>query len=101
MISASLKTPTEVSIHMAKAARLKRLSLNLSQYTVAERSGVSLSVLKKFEQTGKISLASLLKLALVLEALADFEACFQQKAPASFRTLDELLEQKTRQRGRQ
>ncbi len=35
-------TPSEVAISIAKRAKDKRLSLNLSQQTLANRSGVSL-----------------------------------------------------------
>ncbi|MCR9228284.1 MAG: helix-turn-helix domain-containing protein [Flavobacteriaceae bacterium] len=43
-----------------------RLGRGLTQKGLAERSGVSLSSLRKFEQKGIISLESFLKLALVL-----------------------------------
>ena len=76
-------TPPEMAGHIAKQAQEKRLSLNLSQQTLAERSGVSYGVLKKFERTGKISLESLLKLALTLGSL------------------NALINEKTRKRGRQ
>ncbi len=40
---------------------------------MAERSGVSLGSLKRFEQTGQIAYASLLQLAHVLGRLDDFD----------------------------
>lgn len=86
--------------HIAKRAQAKRLSLNLSQKTLAERSGVSFGALKKFERTGKISLESLLKIALVLGCLEDFMMPFQPPAPETLLSLDQLLNDKTRQRGR-
>jgi len=64
-------------LHIAHQVQAKRLSLNFSQKTLSERSGVSLGVIKKFEHSGKISLESLLKLALVLDALNDFEFIFK------------------------
>jgi transcriptional regulator with XRE-family HTH domain len=48
--------------------------MNLSQKEMAERSGVSLGSLKRFESQGKISLESFLKLAHLLGHLKDFEA---------------------------
>ncbi|MBP9726312.1 MAG: helix-turn-helix transcriptional regulator [Gammaproteobacteria bacterium] len=78
----------------------KRLSLNFSQRTLAERSGVSYGVLKKFEQTGCISLESLLKIALILESLSEFETLFKSKPAEEFKTLDELIHDKKRKRGR-
>ncbi|MCF6332796.1 MAG: hypothetical protein L3J11_05880 [Draconibacterium sp.] len=44
---------------------------------MAERSGVSLGSLKRFENTEKISLESLLKLAHLLGRLKDFKNVFQ------------------------
>ncbi len=93
-------TPAEVSRQIATAAKEKRLYFNLSQQTLSERSGVSLGVLKKFERMGKISLDSLLKLALALGSLGDFMKTFHQTSPEELPALDDLLKQKPRERGR-
>lgn len=95
-----LLTPHDLVIQIAKQAKEKRLILNLTQQSLSKRSGVSLGVLKKFEQTGKISVESLLKLALVLDSLAEFSALFKPKPLESYPTLDQLLKLKTRKRGR-
>jgi transcriptional regulator with XRE-family HTH domain len=100
MIASILMMPSEMAEYIAKAAKEKRLSLNLSQKTLSERSGVSFGVVKKFERTGKISLESLLKLALALNALKDFFKLFSQTPPEELRSLDEILKEKTRKRGR-
>lgn len=100
MIPNMFVTPSDMGTLIAKAARDKRLSLNLSQKTLSERSGVSFGVVKKFERTGKISLESLLKLALTLGALSDFSELFKPTPPEELRSLDEILEDKTRKRGR-
>ena len=99
MVSIELMTPLEIAGHIAKKAKEKRLEQNLSQRTLSERSNVSLGVLKKFERTGKISLESLLKLALALGCLGDFITLFNSMPPEAALTLDELLKQKTRKRG--
>ena len=101
MVYQEFMMPIEVAKHIANAAKEKRLSLNFSQQSLSERSGVSLGVLKKFERTGKISLESLLKLALTLGCLSDFAQVFRQIPAALPRTLDDLLKQKKRKRGRQ
>lgn len=100
MVSLNFLTPTDYLPQIAKNAKDKRLSLNLSQQTLASRSGVSLGTIKKFEMTGKISLESLLKLALVLDALNTFDELFAPVAPESFPSLDLLLKQKEKKRGR-
>lgn len=97
---ALMMTPYEIMRHIAKRAREKRLSLNLSQEGLAKQSGVSYSVLKKFEHSGKISLESLLKLAMALESLAAFNDLFEPKSLIEFSSLDQLLKVKIRKRGR-
>jgi len=99
-MSIFLKTPHEVALYLAQQAKAKRLSLNLSQQTLAERSGVSYGVLKKFERSGKISLESLLKLALVLESLEEFNGLFANIKPEQAISLDELMKDSSRKRGR-
>ena len=95
-----LITPQEIAIHLAKRAQKKRLSLNLSQKSLAERSGVGLGSLKQFEQQGKISLESILKIALVLDSLTEFIPLFKDITTEEPRSLEELIQINTRQRGR-
>ena len=95
-----MMTPLEMAQYIATAAREKRLSLNLSRKNLSERSGVSLSVIKKFELTGKISLESLLKLSLTLDCLEDFKALFKQVDLENLASIDDLLKDKKRKRGR-
>jgi transcriptional regulator with XRE-family HTH domain len=93
-------TPAEHLAAIAKRAKEKRLALNLSQKSVSERSGVSFGVIKKFESTGKISLESLLKLAMSLGCLEDFNKLFEEKKVETAKTLDDLLRENKRKRGR-
>jgi transcriptional regulator with XRE-family HTH domain len=66
-------TPSEVSKALAERHRILRKQLKMSQEEMAERSGVSLGSLKRFEITGKISLDSLLKLTHLLGRLNEFD----------------------------
>ena len=100
MISINMITPQEMQRKIAQQVRAKRLELNLSQQTVSEKSGVSYGVLKKFERTGQISLESLLKLALALGSMDDFNALFAPDKPEAALSLDELIEDGARKRGR-
>lgn len=59
--------------------RAVRRTAKMSQTTIAQRSGVSLGTIKRFERTGEISLSSLLKLAFVLGYEDDFNTLFQRK----------------------
>lgn len=101
MISIDLITPLEMQQKLAEKMRTKRLALNLSQQTLSKKSGVSYGVLKKFEQTGQISLESLLKLALALGSLRDFDTLFAPDKPEAALSLDQLMAEHKRKRGRQ
>lgn len=78
-MDALLKTPKEIRQEIAARTKECRLALNISQKELAERSGVSLGSIKRFESSGLISLASLLELALVLDHLDNFSALFAAK----------------------
>ena len=90
MISINLKSPHEIAEDIGQRAKTKRLKLNMSQKTLSEHSGVSYSTLKKFEQSGKISLESLLKIALTLDELDQFEHLFVKNLHALPSSIDEL-----------
>lgn len=96
-----LLSPSEVGQRIASQMQAKRLSLNLTQKALSDRSAVSFGVVKKFERSGKISLESLLKLAVTLNSLDAFQELFKENAPERASTLDELLSNKTRKRARQ
>lgn len=90
--------PDEVLRQIADRARTARLSQGLTQATLAKRAGVSLGSLRRFEQTGRIALESLVQVAFALGAERDFEALF---APPAFERLDDVLASRPkRQRGR-
>jgi transcriptional regulator with XRE-family HTH domain len=101
-MSIELKTPRDVQRELAGRFKARRLAMNLTQEGLAARSGVSWSSLKRFEHTGLIALDGLLKLALVLGCLGDFDRlCVDDGQNLSSKSLDELLsEPKLRQKGR-
>ena len=100
MINEMLINPAEVSVIISSSVRAKRLSLNLTQQSLSRSSGVSYAVIKKFELTGKISLESLLKIAMALSCLNEFTNLFKINDLETFASLDELMNKKTRKRGR-
>ncbi len=75
---------------IAPLMRERRVGKNITQTALSERSGVSLSVLKKFEQTGKISLESFVKLAFVLGLTENLIEALSPGAK-TISSLDELL----------
>ena len=70
---ADLKTSEDMMEIVRNNFRKRRKALGYNQIDLALWSGVSLGSLKRFEQSGKISFESLLKLSLILECLEDFE----------------------------
>ena len=102
MMSIELKTPRDVQQELAGRFKTRRLTMNLTQEGLARRSGVSWSSLKRFERTGLIALEALLKIALVLDCLADFDkVCADDGRGLAATSLDEILSRpKARRKGR-
>lgn len=80
-------------MEIAKKAKEKRKYLKLTQMQLAEKSGVSLGSLKRFERTGEISLSSLLKIAVILDSLKEFEGLFEK---TEYTDIEEILNDKNR-----
>ena len=71
------KTTNEIQQEIAANAKKQRKAAKLTQKQLALKSGVSLGSLKRFEASGAISLASLLKIAFALGCEKDFEELFK------------------------
>ena len=84
----SLLTPEEAAQQLAEKVQALRLARNWKQVTLAERSGVTVASLRRFERTGKTSLQNLLKLTFALGRLGDFESLFQQPSARSIAELE-------------
>lgn len=67
------KTPKQVMLQLGDRVRQLRKAQKMSRQELADRSGVPAPTLRKFEQTGLISLESLLKLVNVFGRLEEFE----------------------------
>lgn len=84
----ALLTPEEVALQLAKKNQALRLARNWKQATLAERSGVTLASLRRFERTGQASLQNLLKLTFALGRLSDFESLLQPLSAGSIAELE-------------
>ena len=100
MSAYSLHTPERISVALAARARALRLAKGWKQVTLAERSGVSLASLRRFEESGRVSLQNLLKLAFALGHLDAFDALFQTPRASSLAELEAEESRPARQRGR-
>ncbi len=95
----ALHTPEEISTTLAERLKRLRLSRGWRRVTLAQRSGVSLGSLRRFEESGKVSLQNLLKLAFALGRLDDFDRLFEPPPASSIAELEARDEQPKRQRG--
>lgn len=88
------KLPKDVRLEIAEKHKKLRKQKGLSQIELAERSGVSLGSLKRFETKGQVSLESLLKLVFVLGRLSDFETVL--KPGDNLKHIKQLFDAKTK-----
>lgn len=89
-IAAALRSPGEVMRDLAARVRALRLARNITQQMLAERVDVAIGTVKRFEKTGEIQLRHLLRIALVLGCMEDFESLFfRPEKPDSLFRLDE------------
>ncbi len=100
MTEYSLQTPEQVRVELAGRLRELRLARGWRQVTLAERSGVSLGSLRRFEASGKVSLQNLLKLAFAVGRLDDFDALLRAPPASSMAELEAAHEKPRRRRGR-
>ena len=90
------KLPSDILEETADKHRKLRKQKGLTQAQLAKKSGVSLGSIKRFEQTGKISFESLLKLALILGRLSEFEYIFSNIE--NLEEIEKLFSDRTRRK---
>jgi transcriptional regulator with XRE-family HTH domain len=83
------KTPKELSEELAARVKKKRIALNMTQQVLADRSGVSYGSVKRFEQSGDISLSNLLRIAISLRSTDEFESLFREH---QYTSIDDLIQ---------
>ena len=85
MINLYQKTWTEINNDIAQKIVRLRKRKKITQKQLAARSGVSLGSLKRFEQSGEISLQSLTKIAIALDVENELEDLFNNVAFCVYR----------------
>lgn len=78
-------TEQRVLCDLVNRVKERRKEAKLSQRALAERTGVSYASIRRFEATGEIAFRSLLSIARVLDALADFETLFSNEIITSLK----------------
>ena len=82
------KTPNEIAKSLADKIKENRKKLKISQEALAQKSGVSLGSIKRFETKYEISLQSFIKIAIALDLDNDFENLFTQK---TYNSINEVI----------
>lgn len=77
-MSFELKTPLEVLLEIKNRMTNKRLADNLTQSGLASRAGISTGTVKHFEKTGRVAFENLLRMALALGVLSDFDSVLKE-----------------------
>ncbi|MCR2050072.1 helix-turn-helix domain-containing protein [Acetatifactor muris] len=85
-------TPKEISGSIVKNVRARRKEAHLTQEQLSRKSGVSLGSVKRFERTGEISLASLIRISVVLDCQEDFLQLFAKK---QYRSIQEIIDEQS------
>ena len=93
MINLYQKTWTEINNDIAQKIVRLRKRKKITQKQLAARSGVSLGSLKRFEQSGEISLQSLTKIAIVLDVENELEDLFNN---VPFASIEEVINEQTK-----
>lgn len=74
-----VSTVSSITAALVERVKKRRKEAKLSQMALSKRSGVSFASIRRFEETGEISLGSLMKLADSLGCLENFNALFQHE----------------------
>ena len=82
------KTPNEIAKSLADKIKEHRKRLKISQKVLAQKSGVSLGSIKRFETKYEIALQSFIKIAIALDLDKDIETLFTQK---TYNSINEVI----------
>ena len=96
MLPFELLTAPQMAQDIATRLRDRRLRRAWTQQELADRAGMSLSSLRRFERTGQIAFLSLVRIAVALDATDGLATLFEERPER----LEDLLAPPARKRGR-
>lgn len=82
------QTPSDIDLEIARRIKNIRKRRKITQKQLAGRSNVSYASIRKFEQTGEISLKSLTKIAMELGMTDELNSLFTQPV---YLSIEEVL----------
>ncbi len=93
MINLYQKTWNEINNGIAERIVQLRKRKKITQKEIARRSGVSLGSVKRFEQSGEISLQSLTKISIALGVDGELDTLFSE---VPFASIEEVMHATTK-----
>ncbi len=84
-----LYSPAQAARSVGQREKSIRRQRGITQQQLSELSGVPLGTLRRFEQTGQISLEALVRLARALGCEADFDSLFDKPV---YRSIQEVID---------
>ena len=89
-----MATPEEIRKTIGANAKKKRKELGYTQEELSRMAGMTLSSYRRFEQTGHISLDSLICVSVSLDSIDELKTLFTKR---TFKNLKEVIEYEKRQ----
>ena len=87
--SFTLDNSEDISMDIANDFRKRRIEKELTREEVAEKAGISVSNIVRFEQKGLISLGNLIELAIAMGYVSEIKQIFSQP---KYETMEELTQ---------
>lgn len=84
-----LTDPDDIALEIAKDFKQRRIEKNLTREQIAEKSGVPIGNLARFEQKGLISLRNLICIAMTLGYVSEVKGMFSNQ---KYDTMEELAQ---------
>lgn len=85
----TLDTVDDIAKGIAEDFRKRRIEKNLTREQVAEKSGIALANIVRFEQKGLISLKNLIGIAIAMEYTSEVKNIFSEP---KYSTMEELTQ---------
>lgn len=86
------ETPEEINMIVANNVKNIRKRRGISQQKLSELTGVSYGSIKRFEITGNISLLSLTKIVVELDAVDDIKSLFSS---VPYQSIEEVINEQS------
>lgn len=94
----TFESADDIAKVLAAEFRKRRVEKNITRVQLAERSGVAVSNIVRFEQKGLISLANLISLAMAMGYVSEIKNIFSQPKYSTMEELSQIRENTSKTR---